>query len=133
MNVNIKLIILSVLIGLIFILTVLSNISTKDLESSKSELDKLSNKLHIIKSITNYYDKPDKNKRKLSRILSNYSEQIIFKKEEKSTIEFKVSNINSNKLNILIKDIVNGGFKVLNFKVTRLTDKNAELHLKVLF
>lgn len=133
MNLNLKITILIILTLGLFFVGFISNASIKDVENEKKSFFKLSNELHIIKNITEYYGKTTKNKRKINRIISFYEKRIIFKKEEKSSIEFKVSKLNKDELNRLSKDILNGGFKISNFKVLRIDNNKAEITCKVLF
>ena len=133
MTANIKISILAILSLLILGITLLSMNSTDELVDSEKSFHKLNSELHIIKNIKSYYGEPKQNKRKLTRIISSYGKNVVFQKEDKNSIEFRVSNLNNKKLNSLIKSISNGGFKVLNIEVLRTSSNKAEFSCKVLF
>jgi hypothetical protein len=133
MSLNIKIVLLSILGLLIISVSLLFSGSTKELSSSKESFHKLAKELQIIENIKNYYGDEKTNQKKLHRLTDQYKKNIVFLKEEKDNIEFKMANLSKDKLYQVTKNIVDGGFKVLNLKVSRMDDNKAEFNCKVLF
>ena len=133
MRLNLKIILLSVSIIIIICLSVLYINSIDTIDESKYSYHKLENEINNIKIIKQRYGKKQVNKRKINRIISPFNQNVIFIKEDKNALEFKITNINKNDLYKLTKVILNNGFKILNFKIKRISPNRAELNCKVLF
>ena len=133
MTVNIKISILFVMISIIVVLNLLSHNSIKTLASVKQSTIELTTQLNTIKSIKSYYGVKSNNKKRFNRMLKSYTKNIVFSKDDKNTKEFKMTNLNSKKLDFLLKNLINKGFKILYLNVTRVDANKAMLNCKVLF
>ena len=132
MSLNFKIASVLGLLFLVITLNIYNNSLGNKLVSSEKEFHKLASELNTIKNVKNYYADKNINKKKLTLITSLYKKNIVSIKEDKESLEFKINNLDKNSVYQLTKGIVNGGFKVMNFKVFRTSSSKAEVQCKVL-
>ena len=133
MSTNIKITIL-LMTGILVISAAMykQNLQT-DIQSVKNNYHKTAKNINIIKQIDTKYGQKSNNKRELNSILNRYSKNIVSKKEDKNGMEFIISKLDQNSINVLSKSLINSGLKILSFKIKRVDDHTAELSAKVLF
>ena len=133
MNTNYKVIILIGLFLGSIAMSVFLKSSTKSVDENRLSYHKLSKELHVIKQIDSFYGKKTQNKAKIFSIINKYNNNVIYKKEDKKSIEFKISKINDKMLNKLNKEIINAGLKITMLKIKRLDAHMSEFSCKVVF